>query len=361
MKRLGTYLLCLLVLLLGSCARKEILPERTALLLRLKLSSQAVVKGSVGDVSAPEEERTLTSLRVWVFRHSDGLALGYLEPNVEDFDDGDEEHLFLLLDNDIAKTRPVVDVYAVANLEGTGLSLSSHATRDQLDAAVISGHFFGNNTSTIPDAGLPYSGVGMRELVGNFPVLTTGPLSLTRSVSKLRFVFGQMAGADGVTPVDNFVITGISLDGDLFPTQEYLFNTGNQTYRVNNTYESAPVVFPVPTGTIPACPKPEIYAYSGQNAVAYDNLISQALTQGKVSATPCYYFRETPEILKGTISYTIGGVPGSARYVMSTAGDFARNRSWTVYVYFTSGRVNFSVSYTPWENGGDIPMNGDHV
>ena len=363
MKRRLVHIVTLLLVLslAGGCARKEVFSNQTSVAILLHLNRSALTKANLGSVESSAAEQTLSSLQVWVFRHSDGLLLDYVNPDVENFDDGDEERIYILVDNAIARNRPSVDVYAVANLASTGLLLDGTCSRDDLDAAVMSDCFFGSSASVIPVAGLPYSGVGTQDLVGNFPVLNAGSITLNRAVSKLRFVFSQIAGPDG-NPLDDFQITDITLAEDLIPTQEYLFNTSGNAYRVNTAAFEEAVSFPVPTAAIPAISHPESYAYHDQNAVVYNTLIEEAIAAGNLSATPYYYFRETPRALSGTISYRIGEDPnnvGTVPFEMSQEGDFARNRSWIVYVYYSSGKIYFTVSYEPWEDGGDIPMNGD--
>lgn len=366
--------LVLAVILSTGCARKEIIPSRPHLAISLRLGSQAVTKADVGTVSSSEAERALTSLQVWVFRNSDGLFLGYLEPNVSAFADGEEERLYISLTEDVAKDRPDVDVYAVANLASTGLSLNSSSTRADLQEALMVSGFFqsdppadpeAHSALAIPATGLPYSARKVCPIMGNYPVLNAEPVVMTRTVSKLRFVFSQLAASDGVTPLSDFSVTSLSLNGNLIPKAEYLFNTGSYAYSIDATqgYESDAVIFPVPSGSIPACSDPTYYAYnSGQSASAYEDLINQGIKNGKLLATPYYYFRESPLALTGSIGYQTGSVAATpVTYAMYAPGDFARGHSWIVYVYYSSSKINFSVSYTNWENGGDIPVNGDDI
>lgn len=355
-------ILLLALMVVGSCAREEIIQESPRLFLRLRFSSPAIItKDDVGDVSAEENENKLTSLQVWVYRHSDGQFLGYLEPNVSEFENGEERRLYISLDESVAKSRPDVDVYTVANLASTGLTLTASSTRDILNGAVLQNCFFGNASNAVPESGLPYSGMKTCDLVGNFPVLNAGSVSLEKAVSRLRFVFCQVSDTDGETPLNDFSITSISLDGNMIPTQEYLFNTSEEAFRVNSVYEENAVSIPVPDGAIPACLSPEQYAYNGQNAEVYESLINSAVSENKLCATPVYYFRESPLALTGSISYTIGNQAGSVPFSMHDAGDFARNHSWIVYVYYSSGKIMFTSSYTPWTNGGDFSLTGDDV
>jgi len=366
--------LLLVVILTTSCARKEIIPSQPRLAITVRLGTQAVTKAGVGAVTSSEAERTLSSLQVWVFRNRDGEFLGYLEPDVKDFSDGEEERLYISLDESVAASREDVDVYAVANLASTGLSLGESSERQELQAALMESGFFESDPPSdpadssglaIPETGLPYSARKVCPIKGNYPVLNAGSVTLTRTVSKLRFVFSQMADSDGVTPLSNFSVTSLSLNGGLIPKAEYLFNIGNTSYSIDESqgYENDPVTFPVPTGSIPACSSPSDYAYySGQNATSYEELIGQGIKDGKLLATPYYYFRESPLALSGSIGYQLGTVAGTpVNFAMHEPGDFARGRSWIVYVYYSSGKINFTVSYTNWENGGDIPVNGDDV
>lgn len=366
--------LLLAVILTAGCARKEIIPNRPCLAITVRLGTQPLTKADEGMVTSSEAERLLTSLKVWVFRNRDGQFLGYLEPDVTAFADGEEERLYISLDNDVAKAREDVDVYAVANLASTGLSLGEGSTRQELQEALMESGFFQSNPPAdpaessalaIPGTGLPYSARKVCQIRGNYPVLNAGSVTLTRTVSKLRFVFSQLADSDGVTPLSNFSVTSLSLNGSLIPKAEYLFNIGGTSYSIDASqgYEEASVTFPVPAGSIPACSNPSDYAYhSGQNASNYEELIGQGVNSGKLLATPYYYFRESPLALSGRIGYQLGSTEGtSVPFTMHEPGDFARGHSWIVYVYYSSGKIIFTVSYTNWENGGDIPVNGDDV
>ena len=360
MKRVILHMALLLtVLLAAGCTRISPFQFDSRLEVTIRIPAPVTTRADVGSVTPGSTERKLTSLQVWIFKSSDGTFLGYLEPDVSTFADGEEERLFIRLDNEMAKTRPNVDVYAIANAAGIpGLSLDQYTTRVGLDNALIQGEsFFG---SGIPLAGLPYSGVKTCSLTGNYPVLNAGSVTLTQAVSKIRFLFSQLSAADGTTPLDNFTVTSIGLDGNLIPGKEYVFNTSTDPYRVGSEYVADGFNFTVPADPIPACPSPADYAfYSGQSSSAYENVVAQGIQDGKLLSTPYYYFRESPLALSGTIRYTVGGVSGTIPFVMHAAGDFTRGHSWVVYVYYASGRIQFSVTYEPWENGGDIPVNGD--
>jgi hypothetical protein len=115
------------------------------------------------------------------------------------------------------------------------------------------------------------------------------------------------------------------------------------------------MTFPGLTADEIACSAtPEDYAFDGQTALEYETLIRQGLAAGELTSCGLSYLRETDRQLTGTISYVLNGVPGTAEFSMKDPGDFARNHSWIVYLYFTSDAIQFTVSWTLWEEGHDF-------
>ena len=211
-------------------------------------------------------------------------------------------------------------------------------------------------TSAVPAAGLPMAGVAMnQEVTGDFPVLSISTVTVTRVVSKLRFVFCQMT-ENGV-PVDEFHITGISLSGNIGQTEK-LFTAS--TYD-SSGYDVLSKTYPA-DGALPASiagnPAPGDYLFQpGMTAQQYDDKIRSGVSSGVLTQWGLYYLRESDQKLTGTISYT-AGTGGSMRsktatFTMEAAGDFTRNHSWTIYAYFIGGRLVVQPTVLPWIAGND--------
>ena len=212
----------------------------------------------------------------------------------------------------------------------------------------------GNPThAAVPDKGLPYSGVGRNlEMGGNYPSMTVPTVTIQRTVSRFRLVLSQLA--DAVGPVVQFTIKELSIDGDLLPLEESVFNDSDQPYKISGGYLSQKVQFPIPS-SIASNLHPQNYAgREGQSAQSFEAQILEGVQSGELTQLGPYYFRETNQPLSGSISYSImGGEDKVKTFSMSSAG-FTRNHSWTVYLYFLSTEMDFQVSWTPWEQGQDF-------
>jgi len=334
----------------------------------------AITRSDNGSVAASDNEKKISSLHIWVFRHSDGTLMGYLNPDVSGLSTTGNAKYQMLVPDEFVTTKPNVDVYVMANVtaDNCGLTvLDKNVTRSQLEGILI-GHkdasdYYGLTTlvTEAPTVGLPMSGVLKNQPVyGEAPVLRIGTseniakLQLVRAVSKMRFVFSKFAD-DNRT----YAVTSITLEGSTMPKQEYLFLDGAYpTYRfkVGSAYEpEKPLIQTVDGETIKPCDDPSTYAYVSGDGQEYENTINAAVTDEKVSDLGRFYLRESDKKLTGTINYTVGGEAKTATFSMKTEGDFSRNHTWIVYAYFMNGNLlNVNMvdvkSWTPYPGSGEV-------
>lgn len=357
-------LLLLTVLLLAACQSsgeeepEPPLPEEDCYLdIYVYAPDRPIVtRGDVGEIVPIDEESEVTTLKIWVFRHSDAVsakAVGYLDADPTFLNQTHQQKYQMLLDKAFANNPEPVDVYVVANEASAGLTseLDGNTTRADLNDARISSGSFGVSAiaNTVPDGGLPMSAVLRNQPVsGKFPALRVGSetemttLQLTRAVSKLRFVLCRITEKDGstkkLTSIDD-----ISLSGSQIPTTSYLVQpSGTYTYTSTGYDPTAISYGGVATGLIPEVENPLIYAYETQEAQAYENLIDDAITAGHLKPLGLTYLRESDKQLKGTIKYTVSSETEqqTAEFTMAAPGDFLRNHSWIIYVYFMDSKIH---------------------
>ena len=330
-----------------------------------------LTRADVGEIAHREiAESTVHTLQIWVFKHSDGDLVGYLNATPSFLNETDGQELFRMkVEKEFADHPENVDVYVVANVESVGLTLGKNTERDDLDAAKIGEGSFGVSTrvSEVPDAGLPMSGVEKDQpIYGSYPTLRIGSqdamttVQLTRAVSKLRFVLCRIASEDDKELVS---IDGIQLDGGMIPTKSYLM-PGTYTYSSDpvapTDYETNPIVY-VNTANkllkadIPTVVNPMKYAYETQAAQDYENMINGAIAgtyKAAESDQPLKqlgltYLRESDKQLTGTIQYSVqqkGNTDGTqvdhTTFSIAAPGDFYRNRSWIIYVFYMDAKIH---------------------
>ena len=209
MKGLRFILLLFLMCLVAGCSR-EILTAPPALDITLEFPAPVPTKA---EVPASAEESAVHDIKIWVFHHSTHALVASLELDAgslaDDFPQaGSVKRYSLPVSWDFAleRPRPTVDVFVLANnatiadylnaplyaKKGNGHGISDYNT--------VSNAFFGGSvfspdakTASVPDSGLPMSGVGTNlSIGGEEPSLSISSISLTRAVSKLRFIFCQM-------------------------------------------------------------------------------------------------------------------------------------------------------------------------
>lgn len=325
-----------------------------------------LTRSDVGEITYRKiAESTVHSLKIWVFKHDDGSRVGYLDATPTFLNETDGQEMFRMkVEKEFADNPVNVDVYVVANAESVGLTFGESATRDQLDAAKIGTAYFGTSTSTlvssVPETGLPMSGVEKNQpIYGSYPTLRVGTqdamttVQLTRAVSKLRFVLCRIAQEDDKELVS---IDGIQLDGEMIPTESFLMS-GVHTY---SNYEDDPIVYVNSANKllkedIPTVVDPMKYAYETQAAQDYEDMINEAIagtSHANESDQPLMelgptYLRESDKQLTGTIQYTVRAKNASENdpqatttFSMAAPGDFYRNRSWIIYVFYMDAKIH---------------------
>jgi hypothetical protein len=267
----------------------------------------------------------------------------------------------MIVDKTFAEVRDNVDIYVVANAaDYLESSLGENSKPADLNAAMIDNGSFGTGTSTlihtVPSDGLPMSAILKNQTIyGSFPALRIGTqeqpvvLELTRAISKLRFVLCRIVEEESSTKT-LVSINSIKLNGNSIPTTTYLM-PGTYNY---SSYVSDDITFEdddfdenhkLLPGKIPQVVNPLVYAYETQAAQDYENLIDAAVEAGSLKQLGPTYLRESDKQLTGTISYTykdngIDKTPDPVTFSMAQAGDFLRNHSWIVYIYYMDSKIH---------------------
>lgn len=379
MKVLARIFLLLTVAALAVTACRRTLDEEPELILWLDIEAPVETKGGEGSVSAEGSEDAIKDLRIWVFLHDAvdennpaGKLLGYVTPNNSaDPQTQYENRYHIPLSRAVAEAKPKVDIYVIGNPASIGQGgLSESTTRATLDDLVMNGTLFGVGTdgkpvcTAIPTDGLPYTGVAKGvSMTGSYPVMRVDVVTVRKAVSKFRFVFCQLR--DEVGPmIKSLTITGLTLNGENISETEYLFNDSTNPHKISG-YRASAINFDPPT-SVRRYTAPEEYVFNPPANLAereayarqYEALINDGINTKKVltEAGRCY-LRETDRQLTGEVSYSYqvgeATVNASADFSMHAPGDFVRGRSWIVYVFFVRESMQFSVSWTDWENGNE--------
>ncbi len=375
MKMLRVIGLMLIVLLLMACSGDdESTAEKQPTVISVYVYSPnkpIVTRGDVGSVTPIDNdnnESKISKLQIWVFETNTNNLIAYYSPESVDNLNGDNAtgatyHLSVSDAFDQAATKPKVDVYVVANTESFGKVLNKSTSRDDLEATMImkstTNDYFGltSLTDKVPVGGLPMSGVLRGASVsGSAPVFKIPTISLTRAVSKIRFVFSREMAE---TTADDIAvqINSIKLNESMIPTQEYLFlETGENAnaYHVGEYgTDDAKEFLDAPLSDICKNDEPLKYIYQSQYAQDYENLIASGVTANELTQLGPYYLRESGHRLEGVIKYKKGTEDEkSVNFGMYDEGDFSRNHTWIVYAYYsTSGLVAVTVVVQDWVDG----------
>ena len=366
-----------------------------------------LTRADVGTIaSRTAKEHEVKTLQIWVFKHSDGGLVGYLEakPTFLNETPGQEKFQIKVLDKLFPNHPENVDVYVVANAGSCGLvfgknalTLDKNTERTKLEKAMIGVESFGVKvnedkegsyipevTDNVPDAGLPMSGVLKNQSIyGSYPTLRVGTqdamatLQLTRAVSKLRFVICRKKGKvdnDGndIAKKKLVSIESIELDSEVIPTASYLMPVEKPSYSSWEYVPESPTVIDfggitkeqVESGVIPEVANPMNYIYESQTAQAYEDLINGAVSENKLKEFGLTYFRESDKKLTGTIQYTVQELEDNvwktkektATFSMVDKGDFLRNHSWIVYVFYMDATIYTltvtNIGMKSWASGG---------
>lgn len=324
-----------------------------------------MITRAADDVAANTYENAIYNLQIWVFETGTNELVGYLKPDTYPTDDvtGTVYQMTVSKHFANASPKPNVDVYVVANANAAGLSsLGENTSREELEEAKIGSEYFGvgSPVTNITTKGLPMSGVLRNQtIIGSEPVLTIGTgetmakVRLLRAVSKVRFVFSRKTGVSPVT------ITNITIDGNMIPTEEYVFLEDNKTYHIGQTYETlAATLLKKATDEIKYCDNPADYVYTDQTSQVYETLIDNGVSEEKLTQAGPYYFKESDKKISGMITYKVGNaLPQNIPFYMSVEDinkRFVRNHSWIVYAYYngSSGEPIITVWVdTNWQTG----------
>lgn len=339
-------------------------------------------RGDVGEIASSDDERTVHSLQIWVFKSKDGSLVCYR--NLTDFTSLNEspyqQTYKMKVDRTFAEVRDNVDIYVVANAaDYLESSLGENSKPADLNTAMIKTESFGTTprVSEVPrTTGLPMSAVLKNQSIyGSFPALRIGTqeqpvvLELTRAVSKFRFVLCQITG-NQASNKKLVSIDEIKLDGGMIPSKTYLM-PGTATYASVGYIADGINYGGVEQTAIPYVDDPMVYAYETQKAQDYENLIDAAV-KGDIAWLKQYgiekdiddlknlddnapsqlkqvgltYLRESDKLLTGTIKYSYNennadtNTQETVVFSMAQAGDFLRNHSWIVYIYYMDSKIH---------------------
>ena len=374
-----------------SCRREDAYMRADAqLMVSLYIPGATMTRAETGMVNPLSEELKFTSLRIWAFFSDTGELISYkCFQNSEDtplnqtgLPNSTITRFGLPLSGEkfnllTASPRRPVDVYAVANIESAVSAVPGKtASREDLDGIIVS-NIGGNEplTRSVPDAGLPMSGVLKgASVTGGYPVLNISTLKLTRAVSKIRFVFCQQGiPATETEPavIANAAceILGISFDGISdgkdcqLATTERLFteNTIDLGDKPGYVPLSASVSETggnpiIPNSNLSVVEDPELLFFrsagnEGETAERYESRLDAAVSPE--SQVGPVYLRETDKRISGEIRYrtSSGGDVQTASFSMDARDVFSRNHTWIVYACFVEEtmKLRLKVVVMPWD------------
>lgn len=398
---IGMVAVLLTALSVSSCVHPLSEYEYAELTVSLYIPDILSTKAETGPVNPVNDEGKITSLQIWVFfPDGDGedanKFIAYKEFRTTDaespFDPSGTglpnstiTRFALPLDMEaftkLSADGATADVYAVANAD-PAWGLMRNTAKADLKNFVLSGSPYGAEdlTTTIPDAGLPMSGViEGAEVKGGYPVLNISTLTLKRVVSKIRFVFVQQAqdASHPATPFNsNCVIQSIQFDAaSKIANSEYLFTESSIAIKEADEYTKLANITDasgtlIPNTKLARAVDPEIYAfrsegYTSETAQEYEDRLETLLSTPLEGFTEGFpdsqfgpiYIRETDRPISGTIKYKIAenGPELSASFSMEIDDQghhdvLSRNHSWIVFAYFAEETMtlNLKVQVLPW-------------
>lgn len=389
------------------------LPLRIVLPAGVRLATKA---GQDGPVSGLPAESSLRSLQVWAFSHPvkpeqemseeekavflNEQSIAYLTvPDVTVLDSPDanasvQVNLFIP-DNFFWRPEELLklDFYVLGN--GTSLGwISTHAmTRREMRDTVFSASRFGTDIEKLVDE-VPADGLPLACFYDNrgngFDVsfLKTDPdptsqrmeelgrawpeMDLTRSVSRIRFIFSQATGMSG-TAIDSVRLYDFDNidDPGLIPTESFVFpreDARDIALPEGVNYESL-TWGSYYTGLVPLIGQmddPFVLCSSsetmrGMSAEFFENYLQELLRQDRNKPTvKVLYLRESDRPLKGRIYFNGKRVDGeivepskTVDFTMNGLGfpdrtNFYRNHSWTVYAYMIGPHMEVDVRLDDW-------------
>jgi len=397
MKRMLHHIASLAAMLLtawsfAGCERTDVIENSPELSVSIYIPDMGATKGETGSVGALDDEKVISSLQLWVFIHGgtdDGQLVGYKAFTGAQLTDTGIPHSTITrfgmplspgMFNTLSADGARVDVYVVANAESaTDISLGEGTERKDLDGIVLSGSTFGVDPliMTVPGKGLPMSGMlKAASVTGDYPVLTISTVTLTRAVSKIRFVFCQQgkpsSGSESIVPSNSScVIKSITFGGTseghdcqiaksekLFTDQKY---AGTDNLFDIEDYTPLSTVIPesgngplMSNADITVCERPEELLFQSdghksESAREYEARLTAAVAES--SQYGPIYIRETDKLISGTVLYDIGEGDVEATFSMPSGNLLTRNHSWLLYAYFseTTRTLQFQIVVCPWD------------
>jgi hypothetical protein len=375
MKDVWTILMAVVMLMVfGGCSSDTEEPD-PVLNIYVYAPGKPTLTRSVIDPT--EEEKKVNSMMLWVYKSSDGSQLGSITLSGEELESLNNQNsgvYSMPVNNMFARNPEPVDVYVLANVSSTNTGTTFDATisKNTLEDAQFSGGYYyqfvngGINkaVSKLSDEGLPMSGVIRGKMVTNQNSvlhITDANVRLVRDISKIRFVFSSLNSGDEFLYIDE-----VKLDANMLYKSDYLFlNDEHPYFRVGDQPLDKEVILVEKLKDANGAPQyvnrnadPRQYAYvSGMDESEYEDLIKKGLEKGELTEAPVVYLPESNKRLTGTVTYHLQSKPSEQRTAqfMMLNGDFRRNQTWIVYVYYAgSSKLEISsVLVTGWDHGGD--------
>ena len=354
----------------SACSRDEVQrpePEETKLQIIIKIPRPTATRADEDYMAAEDPELAVHNLKIWVFNHSTGANITYKEIESNNLQSGVEQRYALVIDEDIARSHPNVDLYAIANSASTGMSFTESTSRATLQSYCLEGDQFGVSSLTgrsdIVTNGLPFTGVLQNTpMTGSFPVLRLGTVTLTRAVSKIRVLLCRQEGETQ----DDFHFDSIHIGGNIGKKEKLftdnVYDTGRLDTGIFELDESdgkyvtfsEDLVIPA---TVATHPGPGQFGFRDdrhptETPTEWMQRMDGAVEDGYVSEVFMTYLRESDAQLSGSIEYHIGNnAHQTVNFTMESAGDFIRNHVWVIYAYFIGGDLFVRPVRVPWIAG----------
>ena len=377
MKKVQTiWMAAMMLLIFGACSSDSSEEQAPVLNIYVYAPGQPTLTRSVIDPT--EEEKKVNTMTLWVYKTSDGSQLGSISLTGEELESLNTNNMGVYsmpVNSAFARNPEPVDVYVLANVSAnnTGTTLDpSIADKTSLENVQFNGGYYYQfvrydkdytAVTKVSDEGLPMSGVVREKMVTNQNSvlhMTDANLQLVRDISKIRFVFSSQTGSDAL------YIDEVKLDASMMYKSDYLFlNDEHPYFRVGDNGLLDKEVILVnrltdETGAPQYVKKnadPRQYAYvSGMDESMYEANIEAGIAKGDLTEAPVVYLPESDKRLTGTVTYHLSSNPSDLRTAqfMMYSGDFRRNQTWIVYVYYTgASRLEITtVKVTDWADGG---------
>ena len=372
-------LLLLPVLLMTIISCSDDTEEEPKLNIYVYAPDRAAVTRS--EVLPTEEEAKIYNLQIWVFRSSNpskmvaSLTLT-TEAQLQGLNENKSAaYSIALKDRSFAENPEPVDIYVLANVlnnNGTNYFEAINSGADIEKAVFDGGHFFSylqgpayQAATTVPEGkGIPLSGVARGKSVvdqNNVLHVNDANLKLTRTISKIRFVFSSLEGLNQDGKPLNVFIGDIKLNRNMLYKKERFFLDGDHpSYWLEDSPLDEPTLMSLGDRVNPIVKNEDPVAYAYSSAMSdgdYETLINKGIEEGKLTEFGPVYLPESDKRLAGTITFWLGTTgPLEADFSMAT-GNFHRNQTWVVYAYYigSSKLVVNTVNVVDWDEIDDLP------